>query len=252
MSAQVLVLTGDGVNCEQETARAFQQAGATSTILHMNDFLSRPKNLLNFQILALPGGFSFGDELRSGKILAEKLRESLFHEFEKRGGLTIGICNGFQVLIQLGVFELDSAKKTRNVTLATNDHGTFYNNWTQVKVLNTETTHASPWFRGLEGQTIAMPIRHKEGRILLSDEAMQKETLRQSIHIPLQYLKPVNGSYQQAAALLSPSGRTLGLMPHPEAAIHEFLHPQGLVGVDKSKNAKLNQTIFINAVQAVI
>src|SRR5688572_12137534 len=110
MSKKALIITGDGINCERETARAFEEAGAHSEIIHINSLLKNPKQLLDAQIFAVPGGFSFGDELKSGKILAEKMRESLmetFVSFTRRGGLTIGVCNGFQILIQLGAFEKD-------------------------------------------------------------------------------------------------------------------------------------------------
>jgi phosphoribosylformylglycinamidine (FGAM) synthase-like amidotransferase family enzyme len=240
--AKALVISGDGINCERETARAFTDEGAQARILHVNEFLAQPKVLLEHSIFCVPGGFSFGDELRSGKILAEKMRVTLseiFSEFTRKGGLTLGICNGFQVLIQLGAFGDTLAKDApRSSTLATNDHGKFWDQWVTLEI--TDQAAKSPWFRNLHGN-LQLPIRHKEGRVVPKDEASAK-----TFRIPLRYEKAVNGSYQQAAALIDPTGQILGLMPHPEAATHAFLNPLGLPGADE--NAQKVRQIFKNAV----
>ena len=236
---KVIVLSGDGINCERESARAFEDAGGIATIVHVNTLLENPNLLLEYQIFCLPGGFSFGDELRSGKILAEKMRSKLsevFERFTEHGGLTIGICNGFQVLIQLGVFS--GIEHERTTTLATNDHGCFLDRWIGVQV--TQDAFISPWFQGMSDM-IYLPIRHKEGRIILKDASV-------STLVPLCYEEPVNGSFRQAAALLDPSGRILGLMPHPEAATHGFLNPLSLSKEEKEENAKNIQKLFQNAV----
>ncbi|MBS1959244.1 MAG: phosphoribosylformylglycinamidine synthase subunit PurQ [Bdellovibrionales bacterium] len=240
MSKKVLVLTGDGINCERETAKAFQDVGAIADIIHVNTLLKNPKTLLNYQIFALPGGFSFGDELKSGKILAEKMRETLmeiFAEFNRKGGLTIGICNGFQILIQLGVFEKNFGSADRHATLSTNDHGTFLNRWVRCTI--TDQAAKSPWFKGMSG-TIMMPMRHKEGRIQLKGEF--------TAHIPLRYTEDVNGAYNQGAALLDPSGQIFGLMPHPEAAMQDFLNSLDVSTAEKTVNAKMISQFFKNAV----
>jgi len=219
--SKVLILYGDGINCERETARAFQEEGTSPRLIHVNEFLNQPAMLLEHAVFALPGGFSFGDELRSGKILAEKMRSTflpIFKDFTKRGGLTIGICNGFQVLIQLGVFE-GVSEETRTVTLATSDSGKFLDRWVEVEL--TDAAKKSPWFAGMSGK-LSLPMRHKEGRIVPRDE-----TAARSLHIPLRYTENVNGSYDQAAALLDSTGQILGIMPHPEAATYAFLNPSG-------------------------
>lgn len=241
MNKKALILTGDGINCERETARAFEEARANAEIVHVNSLLINPKQLLDAQIFALPGGFSFGDELKSGKILAEKMRESLmetFLAFTRKGGLTIGVCNGFQILIQLGAFEKELGATTRNATLSTNDHGRFMNRWVTCTV--TDQAKASPWFRGVSG-TLMLPVRHKEGRIQLSG------TL--DALIPLRYQEAINGSHDRAAALLDPTGRIFGLMPHPEAGIQAFLNPLDVPPHQKTENANILKKLFRNAVE---
>lgn len=247
---KAVILTGDGINCEIETARAFREAGAETKIIHVNELLSKNVQetnsshelLKNTHILAFPGGFSFGDELRSGKILAEKLRHQLLTEITalvNRGGLVIGICNGFQVLMQLGVFE-SSETEERTLTLATNDHGQFLDQWVDLKVSSGATD--SPWFMGING-TLSMPMRHKEGRIVLSKDS------KSAPRVALQYTQDVNGAYQNAAAILDSSGRILGIMPHPEAATEAFLNPS--TSLNPEENAKTIRKIFTNAVQAL-
>jgi len=240
---KVLVLSGDGINCERESARAFEEAGGLAHIIHINELLSQPTLLLDHSIFCIPGGFSFGDELRSGKILAEKIRSQLgsaFIQFTKNGGLTIGICNGFQVLIQLGAFT--GLDESRTVTLATNDHGKFLDRWIDLEI----SPHAasSPWFLGMTGK-LQLPIRHKEGRIVIREGEAADQ-----FKFPLRYTKAVNGSYQQAAAMLDETGQILGLMPHPEAATHGFLNPLlEETGAAHEANANKVKKIFQNAIQ---
>lgn len=228
---KVLVLSGDGINCERETARAFNRAGGDAEIVHVNRFLQNPEMLKDYCVLALPGGFSFGDEVRSGLVLARKM-ELLFkdriEQFVKNNGLVIGICNGFQVLCQLGVFG--------EVTLAKNRQGVFIDTWVEVDC----TKNDSPWFRGLAGKTLRLPIRHGEGRLLLGE--------RPEFHSALRYLKDVNGSFEQNAGIVDKSGRILGLMPHPEAALDSWLHP---FPENVNENCNLIKSIFENGVTHV-
>jgi phosphoribosylformylglycinamidine (FGAM) synthase-like amidotransferase family enzyme len=240
MKTKVLVLAGDGINCERESARAFDDAGGESHVFHVNALLENPKLLMDYRIFCLPGGFSFGDELRSGKILAEKMRLKLTHvftEFTENGGLTIGVCNGFQVLIQLGVFSRSDF--LREATLATNDHGTFQDRWTNLQI--GDGAKDSPWFRDMH-ESLMLPIRHKEGRVVIKPNGKTR--------IPLRYEVAVNGSFDQAAALLDPTGRILGVMPHPEAATHAFLNPCAVSSLQKETNAKNVRKLFENAVFA--
>lgn len=238
---KVLVISGDGINCERETASAFAEESAQVTILHVNELLNRAESLLDYSVFCVPGGFSFGDELRSGKILAEKMRlqlNSVLKTFTDRGGLTLGVCNGFQVLIQLGVFA--NVDGVRTTTLATNSHGKFLDRWVELEV-NLDASQNSPWFEGIRGR-MELPMRHKEGRILLSEESTES-----SVRAPLSYLEDVNGSFQKSAALLDHTGRILGIMPHPEAATYAFLNP--LASEFKEENAQKIREIFKNALK---
>ncbi|MBT9554583.1 MAG: phosphoribosylformylglycinamidine synthase subunit PurQ [Myxococcales bacterium] len=215
---RVLVLWGDGINCESALARAFAQAGAPVELEHVNDFLRRA-DLGPFGVLAFPGGFSFGDELRSGRILAEKLRTALgerLADFHARGGLTLGICNGFQVLVRLGIFGAD-VSLARNAGPETGPD--FIDRWVEVEV--SPAARQSPWLRHGPDR-VWMPIRHGEGRLVAESatSAFRQPALR--------YRSDPNGSLDRVAGLLDRSGQVFGLMPHPEAATHAFLHPLGV------------------------
>lgn len=215
-----LVLAGDGINCERETARAFTLSGGSADIHHINALLDTPKTLLEYDGLAIPGGFSFGDELGSGQLLSLKIQHQMsdiFRQFVDLGRPIIGICNGFQVLVRLGL--LPSPYETRCATLTTNDHGYFMNTWAN---LNVDTTSVCKWTHGLP-PVIELPIRHKEGRIVFKQGAENDifENLKSKGQIPFQYQNDVNGSYQNIAALCDPSGLILGMMPHPEAFVSQ-------------------------------
>ena len=227
----VLVLMGDGINSENELALAFFRNGAKTTKLHINELLRNPKKLLDYQLLAIPGGFSFGDEIRSGKILAEKMRDILsdaLSEFRQKDGRIIGICNGFQVLAQLGAFD---DNQNRSFTLAENNHGEFMDKWTRLTV----TKNNSPWMRDLSGE-IYLPVRHKEGRIVTRAPGVE-------LNSALTYDTDINGSHNRIAGVFDKSGNVFGLMPHPEVATQSFLHPMRDVA---EANAKKVQQIFIN------
>jgi phosphoribosylformylglycinamidine (FGAM) synthase-like amidotransferase family enzyme len=233
----VLILTGDGINSENELARAFSEQGAKVSKVHINTFLKNPKMLQDHGVLAIPGGFSFGDELKSGKILAEKLRDTLIEglsTFVSHGGRIIGICNGFQVLAQLGAFDKNFA--TRSFTLAENAHGSFMDKWTTLKVDPAASTK-SCWFKNIEGR-IFLPVRHKEGRILLASNFSLP-------YGPLSYTDDINGSHQNLAGILDSTGQIFGLMPHPEVATKDFLYPfrDGV-----AQNVNKIQTIFKNGI----
>lgn len=217
-AASFLVITGDGINCERETALAFEKAGARVRILHINQLLETPSELEHVQGLVFPGGFSFGDELGSGQILALKMRHRLadaLTRFLEQPRAILGICNGFQVLVKLGVLPFKELKRG-GVALARNDHGQFIDRWVELEV-----NHRSPcaWLSDLP-ERVAMPIRHGEGRIVL-DPSKQTELARELEQKELwafRYTEDVNGSHQRIAGLTDESGWVLGLMPHPEAA----------------------------------
>lgn len=245
MKANFLVLNGDGINCERETAQAFELAGATATIIHVNELLATPKKLRDFQGLALPGGFSFGDELGSGQILALKLKYGLSEEFSQfvtEQKPIIGICNGFQVLVKLGL--LPNPNEKRCVALSNNESGEFIDRWVSLKI---QSKTVCRWTTLLE-DTIELPIRHGEGRLVFTagkEEPLYQE-LAQKGQIPLTYTENVNGSAYQIASLCDPSGVIFGLMPHPEAYVSEVTSRMAKKEVFKKG---VGQLIFESIVQ---
>ncbi len=231
---QVLVLTGFGINCERETAHTFRQAGGEPLLIHLNDIIENPSYLEKTKILAIPGGFSFGDDIASGRILANRIRyrlEKPLQKFIDDGKLIIGICNGFQVMVKMGILPLFQKEFKQLVTLTHNNSGRFEDRWVSLKV---NTVSPCVWTKGIE--YIELPVRHGEGKFITKDETVLKQ-LKDNQQIVLQYAKkdkslangeyPINpnGSSEDIAAICDPSGRIFGLMPHPEAFWDSKLHP---------------------------
>lgn len=229
---KVLVLTGDGINCERETARAFQLAGAEAEIKHCNDLLENPKALEQYQALALPGGFSFGDDLGSGQVLALKLSLVLgdgLRKFVESKKPIIGICNGFQALTKMGL--LPEPFQNRTMALAKNSHGHFMNKWVHLDV---EKNTVCIWTKGITG--VSLPVRHGEGKVVFTrgEEEVVHRKLSQAGQIVLRYSEDVNGSYARIAGVCDPSGLVFGLMPHPEAAVSLLQHPDSTRLADRT------------------
>jgi phosphoribosylformylglycinamidine synthase len=237
---KVIILSGYGLNCEEETKLAFKRAGGLAEIVHINDLIAKPKMLSEYQILAFPGGFSYGDDTGSGKAYANKLRNHLqkeIEEFLSRDTLAIGICNGFQIMASLGI--LPGA-------LSSNKKGKYIDRWVDLKV-----SGRSPWLSGLE--KISLPIAHGEGKFVTTKE--EYKILQKNKQIAFTYAngeickfqnleKNPNGSAYDIAGILGYNGRVLGMMPHPERAI--FFHhsplwqskknPSTSLGTSKRKN----------------
>lgn len=226
---KALVLTGYGINCEEETAFAFNLAGGVAEIVHINDLIDGKEKLKDFQILAFPGGFAYGDNTGSGVAFANRLKSYLWEEIKKfltGDKLIIGICNGFQMLTNLGFLPaIDSEYGQRQVVLAHNQSTKYTARWVDMQV---ETK--SPWLEGIK--KLSLPIAHGEGKLVATDEVLQK--LKQNKQVALRYFKGEICEYQDLAAnptgtidniagLIDPTGRILGLMPHPERAIF-FTH----------------------------
>jgi phosphoribosylformylglycinamidine synthase len=252
-----LILTGFGINCETETAHAFDLAGAKAVLIHVNDLLAAPEQLDTAQIFAVPGGFSFGDDVASGKILANRLRSTVGHplkRFVEEGKLVIGICNGFQVLVKMGLLPFFDGKFQREVTLTHNDSNRFDNRWV---TLEADPASVCVWTRGIE--RLEVPIRHGEGKFIPKDDAVLQR-LQQQGQIVFRYAKPEggaaagewpfnpNGSVDDIAGICDPSGRVFGLMPHPEAFVDATQHPRWTREALAEEGAGL--AIFRNAVQA--
>jgi phosphoribosylformylglycinamidine synthase len=253
----VIIPTGFGINCEAETAHAFKLAGADPLEIHLNDLIARPEALASAGILVLAGGFSFGDHLGAGKVFANRLRRRLGQSvgaFVERGGLVLGICNGFQTLARLGLVP-DGSLGSQAVALAPNSHGCFHDGWVTLAV-----DPASPclFTKGLE--RLEVPVRHGEGRLLTSPEVL--EVIRAQHLAPVRYADPgtdqptgvfpanPNGSLDSIAGLCDCSGRIFGLMPHPEAFLYPECHPLWRWRQERPQGEGL--VIFQNAVQEAV
>ncbi len=245
---RVLVLAGDGINCQTESAQAFAMSGFTAEIRHLNDLISEKVTLddlcRRYAVLMLPGGFSFGDDLASGKVLALKIQHGLNWELSKfadRGGMVLGVCNGFQALIRMGTFGKD-------ISITHNVQGKFVDTWVKVA----PTGSRCVWTKGLG--TLDLPIRHGEGRIIISKnrrvEVLTKfERLGMAC---LRYEGDPNGSEERLAGLCDPTGRIFGLMPHPEAFVRWTAHPEWTAQPARASSPGQGLAFFENAYQEAI
>ncbi len=243
MNPSALVVCGFGINADEELAQAFRMAGADPDRVHVTDLLEEPARLSRTRILAFPGGFSYGDHLGSGMVLANLLRKRLRPELEAfiaDGGLVIGICNGFQVLAKTGILTNLRGGWEREISLVYNEHPGYVDDWVRVRFEESPCV----WTRGLEA--LDLPIRHGEGRLVARDpgilEALERERL-----VALRYEgRNPNGSANSIAGVCDRSGRILGLMPHPEAFLVPENHPQRRRGARRATGLG----IFRNAVEA--
>lgn len=235
MTTKALVLTGFGINCDGETQSAFRRAGAQADRVHLNDIIDAPDMLEDYHIFAIPGGFSFGDDIASGKILANRLRYRLgdhLKRFIAEGKLVIGICNGFQVMVKMGILPLDDGDFKQEVTLTHNDSGRFEDRWVRLGV---EPDTKCVWLKGID--SLELPVRHGEGKFIPQDDATLRRLVRNG-QVALRYLGPdgkpagrkfpynPNGSIEDIAGICDATGRVFGLMPHPEAYVDRTNHPR--------------------------
>ena len=240
---RVLILSGYGINAERELARAFEISGAAPAIVHVNDLLEDPDQLERYSLLGVPGGFSYGDHVGSGTMLAHRLRALLpqLIAFRDRGGLAIGICNGFQVLVKLGLLPDLGGDGTQEVSLVHNDTGRFENSWVRVR---RNANSCSPWLLDLD--ELDVPIRHGEGRLVVRSDDTANQLIDQN-RIAFCYAgRNPNGSWNDTAGLIDGTGRILGLMPHPEAFLEQHNHPNWRSGHMRETGMRL----FENAIRA--
>ena len=230
----VLVLTGYGLNCDHETAYAFELAGANASRVHINALIDGSTELDHFQIMVFIGGFSWGDDHGAGVIQAVRMKTHLGEKllaFVEKGNLVMGICNGFQTLVNLGLLPgFDHNYQTRSIALAFNDCGNFRNQWVNLKI-----NAGSPciFTRGID--RAEFPVRHGEGKFFA--DAGTIDRLVENNQVAMQYALPdgnpargrfpdnPNGSLNDIAGICDPTGRIFGLMPHPEAYNHWTNHP---------------------------
>lgn len=244
--SRVCILFTDGINCDAETSTAFAMAGGRPEHVHVNQLRDGSRQLSDFQILAISGGFSYGDDIRAGQILATELVTMLvcqLREFVERGGLILGICNGFQVLVRTGLLPFNTIGQT-SVSLTVNTSGKFECRWVRLGVENTRcvftcdmehegTTVPSPQgLRTLWGR-IELPVAHKEGKFIADSDTIariEREGLvalryDDADGIATTYPKNPNGSINGIAGVCDATGRILGLMPHPERFVVPTQHP---------------------------
>ena len=234
---RVLVLTGLGLNCEVETTTAFHMVGARAERVHLLDVLEGglAPRLADYSILAFIGGFAFGDHLGAGFVFANKIRWRLYDqllEFIDRGGLALGICNGFQTMVRLGMLPgLDGDYRTPRATLAPNDRLGYRDSWVRLAF---DSRSPCVWTRGVS--FMELPARHGEGKFLAENLELL-ERLEAAGQVAARYVGPdgkptldwpynPNGSPHGVAGICDPSGRLLGLMPHPDAYLYPFHHPR--------------------------
>jgi len=237
-----MVLSGYGLNCEEESKFAFETAGASADIVHINDLIAKPKMLEAYDILVFPGGFSYGDDTGSGKAYALKFKNNLEKELEKflaRDTLVIGICNGFQIITNLGIVP---------GALTYNKGGVYLDRWVDLV-----PTGNSPWLKGIKN--ISLPIAHGEGRYIIDPKKYAE--MKKRGEVAFTYTKGdiskfqnleanPNGSEYNIAGVLGYNGRVLGMMPHPERAMFPHQHPMWYL--NKKKGEGLGLQIFRNAV----
>ena len=237
---KALVMTGFGINCEEEMAAAYRLAGAEAQIVHLNDILVDGFSIQAFDILNFPGGFSFGDDIASGKVMANKLLYKKLpsgltfldeaRQFLAAGKFMLGVCNGFQMLVKMGLLPNLSGNCGQDVTLTRNDSGKFEDRWCFCKVNPNEKT---PFLRGLD--MLYLPVRHGEGKLIAQSGAARQQIVERALNClsyadeqgnpTAKYPLNPNGAELHCAGLIDKSGQIFGMMPHPEACLSLYNRP---------------------------
>ncbi len=252
---KVLILRTAGTNCDEETKAGFELAGASVDKIHIKQVLKNPQIIHRYQIFCLPGGFTYGDDISSAKILALEIKHWVIEElqrFKDDGKLILGICNGFQVLVKsdfLGGFK---------VSLVENTSGKFEDRWIHLKI-NPELDSGQKskikniWTKDLP-EVISLPVAHAEGRFVTPEKVLKELKTNNQIvfhyvdkkgNPALHYPENPNGSLGSVAGICDETGRILGLMPHPERYIFSHQHPE-------HREPAVGMQIFKNAVEFIV
>jgi phosphoribosylformylglycinamidine synthase len=253
---KAIVLRAAGINCDMETAYALELAGAAVERIHINQLIENSSLLENYQILVIPGGFSYGDDVAAGSILSNQIIHHLadaVRKFIDDGKVVLGICNGFQVLVKTGILPgNDSNLHRQEVTITYNDSGKFEDRWVYLAPQTDRCIFIEP------GRQIYLPVAHGEGKVVIKEPAYI-EKLKSQNHIAFRYVDengrqgpyPINpnGSVESIAGLTDATGRVMGLMPHPERFVRPSQHPRWTRLKDKDRCDGM--TIFNNAVNYI-
>jgi phosphoribosylformylglycinamidine synthase subunit PurQ / glutaminase len=226
------IITGFGINADLELKKAFEMAGAGADLVHVNDIIREPSRLSGYRIMGFPGGFSFGDHIGSGKVFGNLFKQRLkgsLDAFIAEGKLVIGVCNGFQVLVKMGILPNLKGGWDQEVSLIHNESGKFEDRWVRL-----EYNSLSPcvWTKGLP--PIDVPVRHGEGKFIIGSPETQAALLTENLiaaryasrsGVAITYPDNPNGSVLDIAGICDRTGRVFGLMPHPEAFLIPQNHP---------------------------
>ncbi|MFA5422243.1 MAG: phosphoribosylformylglycinamidine synthase I [Phycisphaerae bacterium] len=252
---KALILRAAGINCDMETEHALELAGADTQRIHINQLIENKSLLDGFHILVVPGGFSYGDDVAAGKILANQLRHHLYEaasKFIEQGKLVLGICNGFQVLVKCGLLGGDASGNGQQLTITNNDSGKFEDRWVYLQPQSDRCVFIE------KGKRIYLPVAHGEGKVVTKDES-QLKSLQDGGFVAFKYVDkngddggyPVNpnGSTASIAAITDTTGRVLGMMPHPERFVRATQHPHWTRLENRGDGDGLS--IFTNAVKYI-
>ena len=257
---KALIMSGFGINSEMETKEALTRAGMDADIVHINDLIDRSRRMADYRLLVFPGGFSYGDDTGAGNAYANRVRNNLWHdltEFLKGDNLVLGICNGFQILANLGLVPAFDSQYKRDIALMPNRKGVL-----ECRYVTIRPAAQNLWTKGIE--QIICPVSHGEGNFSCSKKTLTR--LQSQKMIAFTYcredLKPANGEYPfnpngstaDIAGITSADGKVLAMMPHPERAMEfvnqydwplqkEQLKRKGIPVPSESLNMKLFRNI---------
>ena len=228
-TVRTLILRAPGTNCDVETAFAFDRAGSQVELVHVNQLIRGEKRLSDYQIMVMPGGFTYGDDISAGKILANEVRLKLgedIRRFVEDGGLILGICNGFQAMVKAGILGESSHDGPPPLSLTGNDSGRFECRWVYLTA-NSESPCV--FTRGID--TMYLPVAHGEGKLVAEPAVLQRLKVAlyysdESGDIRAGYPYNPNGSTDSIAGICDESGRVFALMPHPERFVRWTQHPR--------------------------
>ncbi|TET25073.1 MAG: phosphoribosylformylglycinamidine synthase I [Candidatus Cloacimonadota bacterium] len=230
--AKVFVMKSAGTNCDEETRTAFELAGALATIGFAEELFGKAQNISRYHIIVFPGGFSYGDDIAAGKVWATEIKHFFHEELQKfisQGNLVLGICNGFQVLVKLGLLPSLDGTTEQTVSLTFNDSARYEDRWVHLR----KCSNKSVFINDTDG-LLYMPIAHAEGKFIVKNQKVLNKLFKNN-QVIFQYTDrndrlagyPANpnGSLKNIAGICDPTGRVLGMMPHPERAVVRTHYP---------------------------